>query len=132
RAAETSSGIDRATVSISASPLTAASPTLHNALRGNREQGTEKTERFLSSLFPVPCSLRWKAMNNNLLKVFSGRANVALAEKIAQALGDPLGKITLQNFPDGETWCRIEENVRGRDVFVVQPTCTPVNENLME
>src|SRR5207248_5823368 len=71
-------------------------------------------------------------MNNNLLKVFSGRANVALAEKIAQALGDPLGKITLQNFPDGETWCRIEENVRGRDIFVVQPTCPPVNHNLME
>ncbi|HYT93184.1 MAG TPA: ribose-phosphate pyrophosphokinase [Gemmataceae bacterium] len=74
----------------------------------------------------------WTTMNNNLLKVFSGRANVALAEKIAQALGDPLGKITLQNFPDGETWCRIEENVRGRDVFVVQPTCPPVNENLIE
>src|SRR5438309_3619122 len=72
------------------------------------------------------------AMNNHKLKVFSGRANPALAEKIAQCLGDPLGKITLQNFPDGEVWCRIEEDVRGRDVFVVQPTCPPVNENLME
>jgi ribose-phosphate pyrophosphokinase len=71
-------------------------------------------------------------MNNNILKVFSGRANVPLAEKIAAALGDPLGKITLQNFPDGETWCRIDEDVRGRDVFVVQPTCPPVNDNLME
>jgi ribose-phosphate pyrophosphokinase len=71
-------------------------------------------------------------MHNNKLKVFSGRANVALAEKIAQALGDPLGKVTLQNFPDGEVWCRIDEDVRGRDVFVVQPTCPPVNENLME
>jgi ribose-phosphate pyrophosphokinase len=71
-------------------------------------------------------------MHNNKLKVFSGRANVALAEKIAQCLGDPLGKITLQNFPDGEVWCRIDEDVRGRDVFVVQPTCPPVNENLME
>ena len=71
-------------------------------------------------------------MNNHKLKVFSGRANVPLAEKIAQCLGDPLGKITLQNFPDGEIWCRIEEDVRGRDVFVVQPTCPPVNENLME
>src|SRR5205823_9703756 len=71
-------------------------------------------------------------MNNNILKVFSGRANVALAEKIAQCLGDPVGKITLQNFPDGETWCRIDEDVRGRDVFVVQPTCPPVNENIME
>jgi ribose-phosphate pyrophosphokinase len=72
------------------------------------------------------------SMNNHKLKVFSGRANVPLAEKIAQCLGDPLGKITLQNFPDGEVWCRIEEDVRGRDVFVVQPTCPPVNENLME
>jgi ribose-phosphate pyrophosphokinase len=70
--------------------------------------------------------------HNNLLKVFSGRANIPLAEKIAQCLGDSLGKITLQSFPDGETWVRIEENVRGRDVFVVQPTCPPVNENLME
>jgi ribose-phosphate pyrophosphokinase len=70
--------------------------------------------------------------HNNILKVFSGRANIPLAEKIAQCLGDPLGKLTLQNFPDGETWARIDEDVRGRDVFVVQPTCPPVNENLME
>src|SRR5262249_57972814 len=54
------------------------------------------------------------------------------AEKIAHALGDSLGKITLANFPDGETWARIDEDVRGRDVFVVQPTCPPVNTNLME
>src|ERR1041385_3383408 len=71
-------------------------------------------------------------MNNNKLKVFSGRGNVPLAEKIAQCLGDPLGKITLQNFPDGEFLARIDEDVRGRDVFVVQPTCHPVNENIME
>jgi ribose-phosphate pyrophosphokinase len=70
--------------------------------------------------------------HNNLLKVFSGRANIALAERIAQCLGDSLGKLTIQNFPDGETWVRIDEDVRGRDVFVVQPTCPPVNENLME
>src|SRR3954449_574850 len=75
---------------------------------------------------------RYSMNHNNQLKVFSGRANVPLAEKIAQCLGDPLGRITLQNFPDGETWCRIDEDVRGRDVFVVQPTCPPVNENLME
>lgn len=72
-------------------------------------------------------------MNHNCkLKVFSGRANIPLAEKIAECLGDPLGKITLQNFPDGETSVRIEEDVRGRDVFLVQPTCPPVNDNLME
>jgi ribose-phosphate pyrophosphokinase len=70
--------------------------------------------------------------NNNKLKVFSGRANIPLAEKIARCLGDSLGKVTLTNFPDGEISVRIEEDVRGRDVFVVQPTCPPVNENLME
>jgi ribose-phosphate pyrophosphokinase len=72
-------------------------------------------------------------MNNNFqLKVFSGRANLPLADKIARYLGDPLGKIELKNFPDGESWARIDEDVRGRDIFVVQPTCHPVNENLME
>src|SRR5438067_7620263 len=70
--------------------------------------------------------------NNNKLKVFSGRANIPLADRIAQFLGDPLGKINLDNFPDGEISVRIEEDVRGRDVYVVQPTCPPVNENLME
>src|SRR5207302_10528482 len=69
---------------------------------------------------------------NNLLKVFSGRANGRLSDRIAHCLGDPLGKITLQNFPDGEFLARIDEDVRGRDVFVVQPTCHPVNENIME
>src|SRR6266478_5545977 len=70
--------------------------------------------------------------SNHKLKVFSGRANLRLSEKIAAVLGDPLGKATLSNFPDGEISVRIEEDVRGRDVFVVQPTCPPVNENLME
>ncbi len=72
-------------------------------------------------------------MNNNFqLKVFSGRANLPLSEKIAHYLGDPLGKLTLVNFPDGEFWARLDDDVRGRDVFVVQPTCHPVNENIME
>jgi ribose-phosphate pyrophosphokinase len=70
--------------------------------------------------------------NTNGLKVFSGRANIALAEKIARHLGDSLGKVTLSNFPDGEISVRIEEDVRGRDIFLVQPTCPPVNDNLME
>ena len=69
---------------------------------------------------------------NQKLKVFSGRANLALTERIAVALGDPLGKITISDFPDGETSVRIDEDVRGRDVFVVQPTCPDVNRNLME
>jgi ribose-phosphate pyrophosphokinase len=70
--------------------------------------------------------------NNHKLKIFSGRANRTLADQIARHLGVPLGNINLGNFQDGETSVRIDEDVRGRDVFVVQPTCPPVNENLME
>lgn len=68
----------------------------------------------------------------NDLKVFSGRANQDLTAKICGYLGLPMGAISMGNFPDGEISCKIEEDVRGRDVFLVQPTCPPVNENLME
>jgi ribose-phosphate pyrophosphokinase len=68
----------------------------------------------------------------NDLKLFSGRANPKLAQEMADYLGIPLGQITIGNHPDGEIFCKIEEDVRGRDVFIVQPTCPPVNENLME
>jgi ribose-phosphate pyrophosphokinase len=68
----------------------------------------------------------------NDLKVFSGRANPELAKRMCEYLDLPLGRLTIANFPDGEISCKIEEDVRGRDVFIVQPTCTPVNENLME
>ncbi|QVL31093.1 ribose-phosphate pyrophosphokinase [Telmatocola sphagniphila] len=71
-------------------------------------------------------------MNHNHLRVFSGRANRPLAERIARNLGDSLGNLRVESFPDSETSVRIEEDVRGRDVFIVQPTCPPVNENLME
>lgn len=68
----------------------------------------------------------------NDLKIFSGRANPDLAKRICTYLGLPLGKITLNNFPDGEISCKIDEDVRGRDIFLIQPTCPPVNENIME
>ncbi len=68
----------------------------------------------------------------NDMKVFSGRANPEFAQKMCDYLGIPLGRVTLGNFPDGEISCKIEEDIRGRDIFIVQPTCTPVNENLME
>lgn len=71
-------------------------------------------------------------IGNTKLKIFSGRANQPLAENIARHLGVTLGNINLGNFPDKETMVRIDEDVRGRDVFIVQPTCPPVNENLME
>jgi ribose-phosphate pyrophosphokinase len=68
----------------------------------------------------------------NDLKIFSGRANRALTSQICAYLGLPVGAISIGNFPDGEISCKIDEDVRGRDVFLVQPTCPPVNENLME
>ncbi len=68
----------------------------------------------------------------NDLKIFSGRANPELAQRICEYLGLPLGKISTGNFPDGEISCKIDEDVRGRDVYLLQPTCPPVNENLME
>ncbi|HYK90898.1 MAG TPA: ribose-phosphate pyrophosphokinase [Acidobacteriota bacterium] len=66
------------------------------------------------------------------LKVFSGNANVPLAQEICRKLKIPLGRITLTTFSDGELYCQILENVRGRDIFVIQPTCCPVNDNMME
>ena len=66
------------------------------------------------------------------MKVFSGNSNVPLAREICQALNMPLGKANLTTFSDGELYFQILENVRGRDVFVIQPTCCPVNNNLME
>ena len=66
------------------------------------------------------------------IKIFSGRANPELSHRICHYLGLPRGKITLGNFPDGEISCKIEEDIRGRDVFLIQPTGPPVNNNLME
>ena len=66
------------------------------------------------------------------LKIFTGNANRALAEEIAQYLHVPLGNAEVSRFSDGEVFVQINENVRGTDVFVVQPTCPPVNDSLME
>jgi ribose-phosphate pyrophosphokinase len=68
----------------------------------------------------------------NSMKLFTGRAHPALARRICEYLGLPLGRAVMANFPDGEISCKIDEDVRGRDVFILQPTCPPVNENLME
>ena len=66
------------------------------------------------------------------LKLFSGNAHRALASEIAEYLKVPLGEADVTRFSDGEVFVQINENVRGTDVFVVQPTCPPVNDNLME
>jgi ribose-phosphate pyrophosphokinase len=66
------------------------------------------------------------------MRVFSGNAHPVLGAGIARSLGVPLGRAHLARFSDGEVWFQIQDNVRGADVFVVQPTCPPVGENLME
>ena len=66
------------------------------------------------------------------LKIFSGRANPQLAKDICSSLHLELGSISLGKFPDGENFCKVEDDVRGRDVYLIQSTCPPVNDNLME
>lgn len=71
-------------------------------------------------------------IHGNNIKVFAANSNPQLAEKIAEHLGIPLSKCTVSKFSDGEVAVTIQESVRGSDVFVVQSTCAPVNDNLME
>ena len=66
------------------------------------------------------------------IKIFSGNSNTALAQKIADIVGTPLGKAEVSTFSDGEIVVNIQESVRGADVFIIQSTCSPVNNNLME
>jgi len=66
------------------------------------------------------------------MKIFSGTANEPLAKAICKSIGVELGKCTIKPFPDGETFVKIEENVRGEEVFIVQPTSPPTNHHLME
>ena len=71
-------------------------------------------------------------LQNAGIKLFSAGSNPALAEKVSKELGIPLGNCNVGTFSDGEISVEIKESVRGADVFVIQPTCPPVNENLME
>jgi len=64
--------------------------------------------------------------------LFTGNANPQLAQEITQVLGSPLGEARVSRFSDGETFCEVRENVRGLDTYVVQPTSSPVNDNVME
>ncbi len=72
------------------------------------------------------------ALRTDRVKVLSGNANPSLSRAICAELGVPLAGAIVKSFSDGEIWVQIEENVRGSDVFVVQPSCTPVERNLME
>ena len=66
------------------------------------------------------------------LKIFSGNSNKELSKKIANKIGIPIGKAFVGRFSDGEVQVELHEDVRGKDVFVIQSTCNPTNENLME
>jgi len=68
----------------------------------------------------------------NKIKIFSGTSNPEIAKKISACLGSKLGKLTISRFPDNETYCRFEEEIKGEHIFIIQPTCNPANENLIE
>ncbi len=70
--------------------------------------------------------------SNPEMKIFTGNAHPALARDICSFLGVELGNATVTSFPDGESFVKINDNIRGRDVFIIQPTCPPTNHNLME
>jgi ribose-phosphate pyrophosphokinase len=70
--------------------------------------------------------------DNNRLRLFSGSANVPLAQEVARYLGMDLGPMVRKRFADGELYVQIQESIRGCDVYLIQPTCHPVNDNLME
>jgi len=66
------------------------------------------------------------------MKLISGTAHRALAERIAEQIGTRLADVSVTSFPDGETFVKINENIRGEDVFIIQPSCPPTNHNIME
>ena len=103
------------------SAVSTATPTGDSSLTAPVAQ-----QKALSQPKPV------RARTDDKWKVFSGTANDALAGAICEFLGLPLGQACIDKFSDGETYVQIEENVRGADVFMVQPTCDPVNEHLMQ
>jgi len=80
----------------------------------------------------LPDSENWEVFVSNELKIFGGTANAALTNEICEFLDCELGKSSLTRFSDGEIYFQILENVRGADVFILQPTCPPVDSNLIE
>ncbi|KAM7259703.1 hypothetical protein ACFE04_015444 [Oxalis oulophora] len=97
----------------------------HAAILGAQEQ----VPSFLTS----PTTLQFPTdKNDTRIRIFSGTANPALSQEIACYMGLDLGKIKIKRFADGEIYVQLQESVRGCDVYLVQPTCPPANENLME
>lgn len=84
-----------------------------------------------SATLPIQTTLPTLS-DNSRLKLFSGSANVTLSREVARYLGIDLGPMVRKRFADGELYVQIQESIRGCDVYLVQPTCHPVNDNLME
>jgi ribose-phosphate diphosphokinase len=95
-------------------------------------QGCVSHQNFLRCSFVHAPTFQRVKMISDSLKVFSGNANPKLAHAVAQYLNIPLGRATVNRFSDGEVMVEINENVRGCDAFVLQSTCAPTNDNLME
>eukprot|EP01029_Cantina_marsupialis_P019792 TRINITY_DN4603_c0_g1_i2.p1 TRINITY_DN4603_c0_g1~~TRINITY_DN4603_c0_g1_i2.p1 ORF type:complete len:378 (-),score=132.60 TRINITY_DN4603_c0_g1_i2:60-1193(-) len=91
----------------------------------DEDDGTTDESEDGTSFFVKPANL-------SKLKVFSGNANYPLAHEIAMHLGTQLGRASVRRFSDGEVSVNVHDSIRGSDVYVIQPTCPPVNENLME
>src|ERR1700691_3043359 len=94
----------------------------------------EKTEKAEKQVPPMPdekADRKPRARVDEKFKIFSGTANEPLADEVCSFLGMPRGQAMVKRFADGEVYVQIQENVRGCDVFVMQPTCRPVGENLM-
>jgi ribose-phosphate pyrophosphokinase len=72
------------------------------------------------------------ASDSNRLRLFSGSANVSLAQEVARYLGMDVGPMIRKRFADGELYIQIQESIRGCDVYLIQPCCNPVNDHLME
>jgi ribose-phosphate pyrophosphokinase len=104
---------------------------VENSFGSTNDGFVERGEHIISSQFNQHQN---QSISNtkNALKVFSGSAHPELSTEIANYLGMDLGKLTIKKFADGEIYVQINESIRGSDVFLVQPTCPPTNDNIME
>jgi ribose-phosphate pyrophosphokinase len=92
-------------------------------------ESKDKEDRGMAKREPRRCA---RMTPERSLMVFSGRGNPELGAKVADKLGIELGQVDIRTFADGEIYVKYGESIRGADVFIIQPTCRPVNENLME
>src|SRR5579885_2396532 len=96
------------------------------------DKTNEKVEKKNPPVTDEKVERKQRPRTDDKFKIFSGTANAPLADEVCQFLGMQRGQAQVTRFADGECYVQIQENVRGADVFVMQPTCRPVDEHLME